>query len=286
MQSTSAGPVGSRDAWVREKLIAFERLRPEFVEAFAFVAAVQGQQRYVEFPIDATVRYLHALWICDCKDRLLGVPRATARYEGRRCLLLLRGWQQGETTAVVAFLQRRLDLLDFAAVMRERDDALRAGDLALAARLAHGRRVLLNRGLNLHYALDAIFALADDELLEHVRATCRRYGHAPEQIEAQLASLEMPLYAYRRHPELARHNMLTMNALGIQVTDNPADLPGHRTWKVEASTMPISSYAQETIAHERTLVGMGDNYPRGRDLANSPVQVDMAGPEQPRVPPV
>jgi hypothetical protein len=74
---------------VAEKLATFEHLQPEFEASFRYIQDVQGQRRFPNFPIDAAVRYLHALWVCNCKDRLLSVPRTIERYEGERCLELL-----------------------------------------------------------------------------------------------------------------------------------------------------------------------------------------------------
>jgi hypothetical protein len=67
---------------VKQKLDAFERLQPEFAASFRFVQEVHGQRRFAAFPVAETVHYLHALWICDCKDRLLSVFKSSLRYEG------------------------------------------------------------------------------------------------------------------------------------------------------------------------------------------------------------
>jgi hypothetical protein len=202
---------------VEQKLNAFARLRPEFEAAFLFVQQVQGQERFAPFPIEMTVRYFHALWICECKDRLLSVPKTIERYEGERSLRLLRGWQEGETAEVVAFLQRRLDAMPFADLTRQIQETHRQGQGGpnlLLLRLRHGRAVLLNRVMNLLQALDAIFSPDEETLRRQVREACRHYGHGPEQIEAQLAELRSPLYAYLPHRLLARENMLVMNRLG------------------------------------------------------------------------
>jgi hypothetical protein len=219
MYARQAASDEARETLVREKLNAFARLRPEFETSFLFVQQVQGQERFASFPVEMTVRYFHALWICDCKDRLLSVPKTIERYEGERCLQLLRGWQEGETAEVVAFLQRRLDAMPFADLTRQIQETgrqARAGQDLLQRRLRHGRSVLLNRVMNLLQALDAIFALDEEALSEQVRAACQRYGHAPEQIEAQLAEWHSPLYACLPHPLLARENMLVMNRLGAR----------------------------------------------------------------------
>ncbi|HKB47485.1 MAG TPA: hypothetical protein VKC57_07290, partial [Ktedonobacterales bacterium] len=60
-------------ALVAEKLAAIDRLEPAFVASFQYVQDVQGQKRFAQFPISSTVEYLHALAVCDAKDRLLGV---------------------------------------------------------------------------------------------------------------------------------------------------------------------------------------------------------------------
>src|ERR1700693_1373478 len=118
---------------VKQKLEAFERLQ-----------------------LAETVHYFLALWICECKDLLLSVYKSSARYEGRNCLDLLRQCQDGETAAVVAFLQRKLDGLPFADFTRQIQEAT---TLHLAHEgLVHGRFVLLNQGMNLMQALDAIFS--------------------------------------------------------------------------------------------------------------------------------
>ncbi|MBX5451478.1 hypothetical protein [Thermogemmatispora sp.] len=215
---------------VEQKLNAFARLRPEFETSFLFVQQVQGQERFASFPVEMTVRYFHALWICECKDRLLSVPKTIERYEGERCLQLLRAWQEeGETAEVVAFLQRRLDAMPFADLTRQIQVIYRQAQGeqdVLLPRLRHGRAVLLNRVMNLLHALDAIFALDEETLQEQVRQACRRYGHEPAQIEAQLAELRSPLYAYVPHRLLARENMLVMNRLGSSAC---ADR-GRRRW--------------------------------------------------------
>ncbi len=56
---------------IADKLIVFESIRADLQVSLSFVQAVHGQQRCSSFPISSTVRYLHALWVCDCKDLLL-----------------------------------------------------------------------------------------------------------------------------------------------------------------------------------------------------------------------
>jgi len=66
MVITSAG-----ETLAKQKLAAFERLQREFEASFRFVQDVHGQRRYSTFPVKEAVRSLHALWVCECKDRLL-----------------------------------------------------------------------------------------------------------------------------------------------------------------------------------------------------------------------
>ena len=103
MRRTLAG-----ETLAKQKLTAFEQLQPEFEANFHFIQDVHGQLRFAIFPVTETVHYLHALWVCELKERLLSVRMNIGRYEGRQCLSLLQQWQEGETAAVVAFLQRKL----------------------------------------------------------------------------------------------------------------------------------------------------------------------------------
>jgi hypothetical protein len=220
------------------------------------------------------VRYLHALWVCECKDRLLSVPKTIERYEGPRALGLLRGWQQGDTASALAFLQSKLDSLPFADLTRQIQDALAAGETVLAERLTRGRTVLLNRAINLDSALDAIFSPAPDNLTAQVRMAAAALGHTPEQIEAQLAALRTPPYAYVPHPALARQNMQAMNEVGIRVMDAPGDHPGERTLRVTTPRMPLPPYAEEVIQGEHELVSMTDNNPGRQHESMPPLAVD------------
>ena len=152
MEATSTTP-----ELIQQKLAVFDELEPEFVECFRFAQDVQGQQRFPTFPVSDSVRYLHALWICERKDRLLSVYKNIQRYDGKRCLELLLRWQEGNIADVVEFLQQKLDTLPFGDLTRQLEAAQRAGgDFGLARRLLHGRRTLLNRGMNLIRALDAM----------------------------------------------------------------------------------------------------------------------------------
>ncbi|QBD82280.1 hypothetical protein EPA93_42410 [Ktedonosporobacter rubrisoli] len=241
---------------IQQKLEAFERLRTEFEASFQFVADVHGQKRFSTFPVFDIVRYLHALWICERKGSLLSVPRTVKAYEGERCLKLLRSWQgDGNTADVIAFLDRKLDMLPLSGITQQLQDARRtARNESLTNRLAHGRMILLNRGMNLLQALDAIFALSEEELLKEVRAACEQYGHLPAQITHQLEEMDSPLYAYVPHPVLAQQNMEIMNKLGVNVTALPADRPGMRTWRVAAAKEPLGPYAEQVIAGYLPLI--------------------------------
>ncbi len=246
----------SPPALVVEKLAAFDQIQTEFEAGFRFVQDVHGQRRIEPFPIAETVRYLASLWFCDLKDRLLSVPRTIERYEGRRALELLLAWQEEDDAAsVVDFLHDKLNMLPFGLITRELQAVERQdGHAARAQRLAHGRQVMLNRAFNLHYALDAIFALAPRELAEVVRATSAHVELAPAQIRERLIELASPLYSPFGHPALARRNMLVMNALGVRVTEDTADQPGHRTDRVARPTVPAGPYAEIAILGELELV--------------------------------
>ncbi len=63
----------------KQKLEAFEQLQPEFEASFHFVQEVHGQRRFSTFPVMESVHYLHALWICECKDRLLSIYKNIER---------------------------------------------------------------------------------------------------------------------------------------------------------------------------------------------------------------
>ncbi|HEY7414946.1 MAG TPA: hypothetical protein VH593_07125 [Ktedonobacteraceae bacterium] len=237
---------------IQQKLEAFERLQPEFEACFQFVEDVHGQRRFPSFSLGEVVRYLHALWICEYKDRLLSIHRNIRRYEGQYCLQLLRLWQEEEDTAsVIEFLQRKLDTLPVAAVTRQIHEAYEARHVhmndGLAQRLVHGRMILLNRGINLMHVLDAICMLSEEELHKAVQTACEQYDHLPQQIAQQLEELNSPLTAYISHQALAQRNMAMMNWLGVQVTFRPSDLPGLRSWRVVAPIEPMSPYAEHVV---------------------------------------
>lgn len=258
-------------ALVEQKLDAFERLRPEFEESFVFVQQVHGQRRFTSFPVASTVRYLHALWICECKDRLLSIYKNIERYEGAYSLGLLVRWQEGETADVVDFLHRKLDMLPFSDLTRQIQDALQQQQSEnLVRRLIEGRGTLLNRGINLMQAFDAIFSLSPEELMGEVRAACEQYGHRPEQVELQLAELETPLYAYVASQSLARRNMEEMNKMGVSVMSRPSDQPGERTDRVlEPDTLP-RPFAEQVIEGYVELTAPRHNNIRGVRFVDFP----------------
>ena len=245
----------------KQKIEAFERLQPEFEASFHFVQDVHGQRRFSAFPVTETVHYLHALWICECKDRLLGIYKNIERYEGRYCLELLQRWQEGETADVVAFLHHKLDGLPFAELTRQIEEAKAAPrtDEGLTRRLMHGRLVLLNRGMNLMQALDAIFALSEDDLREEVQVACSYYGHHSSKIKQQLAEMENPLYSYMPHRLLAQRNMLVMNKSGVNVMVLPTDRPGERSGKVATPAEPLQPFAEHLIEGYLELVSPSHN---------------------------
>lgn len=250
---------------VKQKLAAFEQLQPAFEECFPFVQQVHGQRRFSTFPVPSAVYYLHALWVCECKDRLLSIYKNIERYEGAYCLRLLQRWQEGETADVVAFLQRKLDTMPFADLTRQIAEA-RSLDISngLLPRLINGRSVLLNRGMNLMHALDAIFAVPEDQLIGEVRAACAQYGHRPEQLEQQIAELHTDLYAYVPSQLLAQRNMEVMNKMGVSVMNRPSDQPGNRSWRVLEPTVPPGPFAEHVIAGYVELTAPQHNNPDRR----------------------
>jgi hypothetical protein len=223
---------------VQQKLAAFERLEAEFEQCFQFLEEVHGQKRFSVFPVEYTVRYLHALWVGECKTCLLSVARTVKGYEGRQCLELLQRWQEdGDTASIVDFLTRKLDTLPLAGISRQIQVMQRAHtNDNLVRRLVHGRMVMLNRGINLFWALDSIFALSEEELQHEVSLACERYGHRPEQIAQQLQELDSPLFAFVPHRVLAQRNMLVMNKVGVNVLSKPADHSDWRSWLRSTST--------------------------------------------------
>ncbi len=263
---------------IADKQIAFERLSRDFQASFAYIQNVQGQQWFPSFSVASTVHYLHALWICECKDLLLSVSRTASRYDGRRALELLRSWQEGETADVVAFLEHRLVLASFADITNCMQAAMRSEDKMWLRRLEHGRVVLVNRAWNRALALADIFELSPESLSHQVSAACAHYGHTVQQIEAQLTYLQTPLYASVRHPALATLNMVLMNALGVRVANNSADRPGLRTSRVQAPTLSHPPYAEQVIGSVTTLASRRPNNPALVYLSASLEQEDAATP--------
>jgi hypothetical protein len=248
---------------VQQKLAAFERLQPEFESSFRYVQAMHGQQRFMTISTADIVRYLHGLWVCEIKDRLLGISRTILRYEGGLCLELLAQWQRGEMAEVMAFLQRKLDSLPVADLTRQMQSAQQAGRMELAQRLAYGRTVVINRGLNLLRALDTICSQPAGTVLAEVRAACAQLGHTLEQIPQQIAELDTPLYAYLPHRALAQRNMVVMNALGVSVTAGAADQPGNRSDRVLSPASLTGPYAEIVIGDYHELTSPNHNNPRG-----------------------
>ncbi|HEY6543067.1 MAG TPA: hypothetical protein VIZ18_19150 [Ktedonobacteraceae bacterium] len=260
---------------IKQKLAVFERLQPAFEVCFPFVQQVHGQQRFAPFPVASAVRYLHALWICECKDRLLSIYKNIERYEGSYCLQLLLRWQEGETADVIDFLQRKLDTMPFADLTRQISEAkAHHKDDGLAHRLIHGRGILLNRGMNLMQALDAIFALPEDKLAGEVRAACAHYHHRPEQIEQQIADLQTDLYAYLPSQVLAQLNMEVMNKMGVQVINRPSDQPGIRSWRVLEPSIPPGPFAEQVIDGYTELTAPQHNNPKDVRFVDRPEHSD------------
>lgn len=233
---------------VEQKLTAFERIQPTYEACFRFIQEVHGQKRLQAFSLAQVVYYLHALWLCECKDRLLSINGKNLRYDGCYCLELLRTWQEGQSTEVVAFLTDRLNMLSFTTITGQLEEAYhQSRGQALAQRLEHGRLILLNRGLNFLAALDAMFSLSATEQLQQVRSACQQYRHTPTQIQAQCAELATPLYAYRPHQLLAQQNMVVMNKLDVDVLTHAADMPGQRSGCVAVPTEPLAPFAEQVI---------------------------------------
>ena len=262
----------------KQKLEAFERIQSEFEASFHFVQQVHGQRRFSSFPVLESVHYLHALWICECKDRLLSIYKNIERFEGSYCLDLLQRWQEGDTTDVIAFLHTKLDGFPFVELTHQIIEAktTRSADDGLVRRLIHGRQILLNRSMNLMQALDAIFSFSEDDLKFEVRDACAMYGHTPSQIEHQRTEMLDPLYSYVPHRLLAQRTMLVMNKLGVNVMTLPTDRPGERSWKVEAPTEPLPSFAMQTIDGYLELISPTHNNPKRDRFVDRP-ETDQDG---------
>jgi len=257
---------------VEQKLAAFDRLQPEFEASFQYIENVHGQKRFSAFSVVDIVYYLHALWIGECKTSILSVARTVKEYEGRLCLDLLREWQQeGDTGSVVAFLQRKLDMLPLADITRQIHEANHAQTKdGLAQRLLHGRSIMLNRGINLMTMLDTLFALSEEELVAAIRYACEQYGHLPEQIAQQLAAMETPLYSFIPHQSLARSNMIVMNKLGVDGALKRSELPGQRSWRVLEPKEPLSPFAEHVVPGYQELVTPIHNSIRGKRFIDRP----------------
>jgi hypothetical protein len=262
----------------KQKLEAFERLQAEFEASFHFVQQVHGQLRFSSFPVLESVHYLHSLWICECKDRLLSIYKNIERYEGSYCLDLLQRWQEGDTTDVIAFLHAKLDGFPFVELTQQIVDAktTRSAHDGLVRRLIHGRQILLNRSMNLMQALDAIFSLSEEDLVFEVRDACAIYGHTASQIKQQRAEMSDPIYSYVPHRLLAQRNMQVMNKLGVNVMTLPTDRPGERSWKVEAPIEPMPSFAMQTIDGYLELVSPTHNNPKRDRFVDRP-ETDQDG---------
>lgn len=238
------------------KLNAFAAIEQEFIASFSFLQQVHGQRRFDNFPLAQSVRYLHALYICECKDRLLSVPHTASRYEGARCLELMRQWSLGESAGVVAFVHRKLDDQPYGEMTARIEETFRAGDAVQARRLISGRAVLLNRNITLSHALDAIFAVDPERMARTIAPLCAKLGHTPKDIDRQLAEMRTNLYGFAPTSALARRNMLLMNHLGQSIMDMPGNHPGERTDRVLAPSSHHPSYAEEVIAELSTLVSL------------------------------
>lgn len=230
---------------IQQKLATFELLQPEFEKSFQFVQDMHGLRRFPHFTVDEIVYYLHALWICDSKDRLLGLHRTTNRHEGITCLKLLHDWQEYQDTAsVVSFLHHKLDMLPLAEITRQAQAALTRNDnKAPYQRLIYGRMILLNRGMNLMKILDTLFALEEDDLQQQVQAACEHYNHLPKDISQQQGEFTSALYSYIPHRMLAQINMQVMNTLGVGLSDYGN---GYRSWDLVPANNQ-SPYAEQVV---------------------------------------
>ncbi|MDQ2885669.1 MAG: hypothetical protein M3Y39_06240 [Chloroflexota bacterium] len=260
---------------IQLKLEAFDRLQPELEASFQFLQDIHGHKRFPAFPVADVVRYLHARWICELKGRLLGVAKTVKEYDGERCLDLLNLWQREGTASVVDFLQHKLDMLPLADITRQYHEARQLSkDDGLARRLEHGRVIMLNRGVNLMQALDAIFGLPEEALLAEVRVACERYNHQSERIKQQLEEMKSPLYSYVPHQVLAQRNMLVMNKMGVNLTSAPSDQPGNRSWRVVPPTEPLSPYAEQVVEGYQELISPTHNNIKQDTFVDRPERSD------------
>jgi hypothetical protein len=276
MHTRDGAASGELDAVVRQKLEAFEAIERDFRESFRLVAAFHGERRLERVPVGASVRYLRALWICDCKDRLLDAARSIRRYEGRRCLELLLAWQRGQSAGVVIFLSEKLGDAPIAELTRQITLAEISGDAALAGRLSYGRQIALNRSFNLAVALEAILGASPEELRDGVTDVCRELDLGPERIAEALTAFDSPIYGHVRHPLLARRNMLLMNALGEAVTNDGGPLRV-RTSRVLPAASPHPARSETPVVPVVTMVSMAHNNPADLDLAMPLATQDAPG---------
>jgi hypothetical protein len=260
---------------VEQKLVAFAQIQPEFKASFRFLQDIHGQVRLPSLSVADCVRYLHARWICESKSLLLSVSKTVKEYEGRRCLELLLLWQERQDTAsIVTFLYEKLDMLPIADITRQIQYVRNSKqDASLLARLEHGRLVMLNRGFHLLQALDAIFTLSEEDLLQAVKEACTHYSHLPSQIERQLELLNAPLYSYVPHQTLAQKNMLVMNALGLDVTSQPAGQPINRSRKVNMAQEVLPPYAEEIIEGYQDMTSTSYNNVLGKRFLDPPTSI-------------
>jgi hypothetical protein len=249
---------------VKQKLATFAEIQTEFERCFRFKQEVHGQKRFTSFPIDQLVFYLHALWLCECKDRLLSVYKNIRRYAGERSLELLQAWQEGDNAGVVAFLLQTLEIQSIADFTAQIDRAQQhgAGQGALQ-RLEQGRQIQLNRGINLMHALEAISALSPVRLLDEVRQACERYGHTPAQLQEQLAAMATPVYTYRPHALLAQKNMTVMNHLDMDGLARGIEGPHAQAWLFKAPEQPRAPFAEQIIPGYLQMLAPQFNNVRG-----------------------
>jgi len=256
---------------IQHKLDAFERIETEYEQCFCFIQDVHGQKRFSTFSIEQIVYYLHALWLCECKDRLLSVYKNIRRYEGDRCLELLQVWQDGRSADVVAFVLDKLDMHSFADFTAQIEDARRQGqNEAIVCVLEHGRLILLNRGINLVHILETMSVLSENDMLDEVRRASAQCGHTPVQIEEQLAVMATPLYAYRPHALLAQRNMTVMNRLGIDVSAPGEEPSCVRSWLLTSADEPQAPFAEQVIDGYLPLLAPLYNNVRGVRFVDRP----------------
>ncbi|MBV9615989.1 MAG: hypothetical protein JO031_11090, partial [Ktedonobacteraceae bacterium] len=95
-----------------------------------------------------------------------------------------------------------------------------------------------------------------------------------EQIERQLEEMNSALYSYVPNQVLAQRNMMVMNALGINVTFRPSDLPGLRSWRVLPPTEPLSPYAEHVVEGYQELISPFHNNIKGDRFVDRPERSD------------